>query len=408
MKLKTGACFSLITLVAFLCLSAGAQTYSVIHDFRESIDGSSPNTGVTLKGSALYGPLVLGAGGSASGVYQITKVGSTWTSTALALLSKGGGEVSSRIAFGPDGHLYGAAGIGGTCSYKGYVYELLPPLRICTTLRCYWAEKDLHYFGCGSDGAYGQDGDLVFDQQGNIYGTTGQGGDWNLGTVFKLERSGNDWIEHVLYSFFGQPDGSFVYSGVISDSSGNLYGVASQGGTMNSGTIFELSYDGVGWTEHSIYNFEIGEKPFAGLVQDASGNFYGATMGGGTGGGGTVFELSPAGNSWNYQVLYSFSGANNCGPWAALTLDASGNLYGTTACDGAHNLGNVFKLTNTGNGWVYSSLHDFAGGADGSNPHSNVSIAADGTLYGTTMQGGSFYQQCYNNGGCGTVWMITP
>jgi len=404
MKLKT-ALLSVITVVAWFCPAAPAQTFTVIHKFRETVDGAGPVGGVTMKGDAFYGPLVIGAGGSGSGIYQLRKQGSTWISTALANL---GGQVSSRVAVGPDGHFYGAAEVGGTCSYKGYVYQLLPPLGICKTAQCRWAEKDLHYFGCGSDGAYGQQGDLAFDQQGNIYGTTSQGGDWNLGTVFELERSGNDWTEHVLYSFFGFPDGTLPVSGVIFDKSGNLYGVASQGGTMNSGTVFELSYDGVEWTEHSIHNFEIGEKPLAGLVQDASGNFYGATWGGGSGGGGTVFELSAAGNSWNYQLLYSFSGQSGCGPRAALTLDNSGNLYGTTSCNGANSLGNVFKLAKTGNGWVYTSLHDFTGHEDGAKPFGNVTIGADGTLYGTALNGGSFYKQCYNNGGCGTVWMITP
>jgi uncharacterized repeat protein (TIGR03803 family) len=407
MKLKSLISLSQIILAACLLLTAHAQTFTVIHKFSLTVDGSSPAAGLTMKGDAFYGPLTVGVGGSASAVYQLTEQGSTWTSTVLAPLSKGAGQVSSRVAFGPDGHLYGAARIGGTCSYKGYLYQLLPPLGICKTARCSWAEKDLHYFGCGSDGAYGQDGDLAFDQQGNIYGTTPEGGDWNLGTVFELEGSGNDWTEHVLYSFFGQPDGALPFGGVIFDKSGNLYGVAAQGGTMNSGTVFELSYDGVEWTEHSIYNFEIGEKPYAGLVQDASGNFYGATMGGGSGGGGTIFELSPVGNSWNYQVLYSFSGQNNCGPWAALTLDNSGNLYGTTFCNGANSLGNVFKLAKMGDAWVYSSLHDFTGQDDGAQPVSNVIIGADGTLYGTASNGG--YPNCGNPPtGCGTAWMITP
>ena len=80
------------------------------------------------------------------------------------------------------------------------------------------------------------------------------------------------------------------------------------------------------------------------------------------------------GDNWTFQVLYSFSGMRgfNCGPWASLTSDAVGNLYGTTQCDGANSHGNIFKLTNTPSGWVYTSLHDFTGGADGSGPRSNV------------------------------------
>ncbi len=133
---------------------------------------------------------------------------------------------------------------------------------------------------------------------------------------------------------------------------------------------------------------------------DASGNLYGATDSGGSGGGGVVYELSPSGNAWTFTVLYSLAGTSTCGPAAALTMDAAGSLYGTTLCDGANKFGNVFKLTNTGNGWTYTSLHDFSGANDGLNPVSNVTIDADGNLYGTT--GGDGYIHV------GTVWMIKP
>jgi uncharacterized repeat protein (TIGR03803 family) len=395
---------SLITIVAAFSLAAQAQTFSVIHEFQFAVDGKAPGAGVTIRGDALYGTLLTGRSGDST-VYQIRKVGSTWVTAVLARLYKEQGSTESRAVFGPDAHLYGVNVYGGACSY-GYVYQLLPPLGICKAAQCYWTENDIHSFGCPGDGAVGQSGDLVFDQAGNIYGTTAQGGDSGLGTVFELQRSGDGWTEHILYSFHSQSDGTLPVSGVIFDNSGNLYGVTTSGGTMNSGTVFELSYNGVAWTEQSIHNFDSGEEPSAGLVQDASGNFFGATEGGGSGGGGTVFELSPAGSSWNYQVLYSFSGQNDCGPWAALTLDNSGNLYGTTACEGAHNLGNVFQLTKTENGWVSSSLYDFTGGEDGAKPRGNVTIGADGTLYGTASLGGSAEGQCPL--GCGTAWMITP
>lgn len=109
-------------------------------------------------------------------------------------------------------------------------------------------------------------------------------------------------------------------------------------------------------------------------------------------------------------MLHSFPGTKGtyCGPSAALSLDSAGNLYGTTLCDGANQQGNVFKLTNTANGWVYSSIYDFTGGSDGGRPVSNVTIDTDDTLYGTATQGGSFAGDCVYNSGCGTVWMIKP
>ncbi len=88
-------------------------------------------------------------------------------------------------------------------------------------------------------------------------------------------------------------------------------------------------------------------------------------------------------------------------------MDGSGNLLGTTACDGIYNQGNVFKLSNTQNGWVYTSLHDFTGGTDGGlEVLSNVAIDTDGTLYGTTSEGGDM--NCNEGYGCGVVWMIKP
>jgi len=108
-------------------------------------------------------------------------------------------------------------------------------------------------------------------------------------------------------------------------------------------------------------------------------------------------------------LLYSFVGRLNpseCGPQEALTMDSSGTLYGTTACDGAHNLGNIFKLIPSNGGWTYTSLHDFTGGSDGANASSTVTIDASGNLYGTVQDGGE--GTCGNGDGCGVVWEITP
>ncbi len=148
--------------------------------------------------------------------------------------------------------------------------------------------------------------------------------------------------------------------------------------------------------------------PYTGVIRDSVGNFYGASSDGGNGGGGTIFELSPVGDTWTFTVIYSFTGRQGsyCGPRASLSMDGSGNLYGTTNCDGANGWGNVFKLTNTQTGWVYTSLHDFADGTDGADAISIVTIDTDGTLYGTANSGGNL--SCNAPFGCGTVWMIKP
>ena len=113
------------------------------------------------------------------------------------------------------------------------------------------------------------------------------------------------------------------------------------------------------------------------------------------------FEFSPSGGGWNFSVLHSFSGTEGReGPIAGLTMDANGNLYGTTFLDGAFGFGNVFKLTKSNGSWNYASLHDFSGGADGGGSYGTVLIDAAGNLYGTAMGGGAT--------GDGVVWEITP
>jgi uncharacterized repeat protein (TIGR03803 family) len=134
------------------------------------------------------------------------------------------------------------------------------------------------------------------------------------------------------------------------------------------------------------------------------GNLYGTTGSGGAFGGGTVFKLTPSGGgSFTFTLLFSFTNSTlltGTGPQATLTMDAAGNIYGTTTNDGAFGQGSVFKLTPSGGGYTFTSLHDFTGGTDGGRPFSNVVFDAAGNLYGTTLQGGA--------NAAGVVFEITP
>ncbi len=391
-------------LALFATPAAHAQTYSVIHTFSgDPGTGSNPSAGVTIRNGILYGTTNFSMFQSGPGaVYQIQHLGENWITTTISQLSAGGYTTGSRVLFGPDGHPYGTTVQGGSNNF-GMVFDLVVRATICKTANCFWTENVLYQFQGIPDGYWPGYGDLVWDKDGNIYGTTIDGGQHGYGSVYELTRSGNSYTESVVYSFTGS-DGAYPYNGVIFNSTGHLFGTTVAGGSSNLGAVYELTYSpGVGWVNTVLYSFQNGSDgsdPFGGLLVDASGNLYGTTDEGGSGGGGIVYELSPSGNGWTFTVLSSFAGNSACGPQAPLTMDAAGNLYGTTMCDGTQHLGTVFKLTNTGNSWTYTSLHDFAGGTDGKYPRSNVTFDANGNLYGTTEEGG-FKDN-------GVVWMIEP
>ena len=189
----------------------------------------------------------------------------------------------------------------------------------------------------------------------------------------------------------------FPWVALSSTTKGNLFGTTLQGGSNNLGVIFELTnIPGVGWTEQVLYNFQgagDGANPFVGLTFDSGGNIYGTSSGLSTGGG-TVFELSPSGNSWVFTTLYSIPDGDH--PYGGVVFGLDGGLYGTFLTSGFWR-GSVFKLTNTQNGWQYSSLHDFG---VYEYPECTVAFDTQGNLYGTTTGGGAYDD--------GAVWMIQP
>ena len=389
--------------------AAQAQTLHVLHNFTGQ-DGAAPYAGLTERQGNLYGDTPFLGPYGAGTVYELQRTGSNCVFNTLYSFTGGddGYLPEAGVTFGPDGLLYGGTAAGG----KGYgvVFSLRPPATFCRSVPCPWTENVLYPFQDGSDGSYDAYSAPVFDRAGNIYGTTPLGGAYGLGTVYQLAPSGNGWREKVIYSFAG-PDGFSPVSGIILDSTGNLYSTTLSGGSGNAGTVFELSPLGSGWTEKVIYSFQNGSdgsRPAVALIFDLSGNLYGATSTGGSGGGGTVFKLSPAGDSWTYSLLYSFTGSPNCGPnrGATLALSDAGNLYGTTNCDGTYGYGSIFKLTQSGSRWIYTSLHDFTGGSDGGYPFSNVVFDTNGDLYGTAAFGGDL--NCNAPYGCGIVWELTP
>jgi uncharacterized repeat protein (TIGR03803 family) len=278
----------------------------------------------------------------------------------------------------------------------------------------------LHSFTGGDDGAFPY-GDITFDRVGNIYGTTSGGGSSSCeiikgvigcGTVFKLSPNADgSWTNTTLYEFQGASDGGIPYAGVILDQAGNIYGTTPYGGTgtclynLGCGAIFQLTPSGSGWVETSLHEFSGGPDgggPGA-LIFDNAGNLDGPAASGGAGLG-TVYQLTPAQGSWTFSVLYTFTGSHADGATAALTLDAAGNLYGTSAGGGANGgFGTVFKLTLSNGKWTYSSLHDFdLTGSDGGLLYSSVVLDAGGNVYGTASSGP------YPSPDAGVIFEITP
>ena len=175
-----------------------------------------------------------------------------------------------------------------------------------------WVETPLYRFGGGSDGANPYGADIIFDQAGNIYGTTYNGGAGTCaggcGTVYKLTPSNGSWTETVLYSFTQGGDAQHPWGGVIFDQSGNLYGTTVYGGVYGNGAIYKLTPSGSGWTESILYSFTggtDGANPYAGLISDQAGNLYGAAASAGSGNGGTAFELARSNGGWTFNLLYT-------------------------------------------------------------------------------------------------------
>lgn len=239
-------------------------------------------------------------------------------------------------------------------------------------------------------------GNLIADSAGNLYGTTESGGakgEW--GTVYKMAPDGTVTI---LYSFTDGSDGALPMGGVVMDAAGNLYGTTAGDLGFTKGTVFKLAPDGTFTVLHSFTGLSDGKVPFAGLVPDGMGGFYGATSQGGDASDGTIFRISTDGTQ--FKVL------SDIGTTAPLIRDSAGNLYGT-AGGGDFGLGEVFELDAAGNRTVVYSFGK-SGAGDGRVPASGLTRDAAGNLYGTTQFGGSEQPPCPALEGCGMLFKIDP
>ena len=266
--------------LAAMPLASRAGTLTVIHNFTGGGDGASPVDGLMMNAKgALFGTA---SSGGAAGLGAVFKIGGRGAETVLHSFQGGsdGATPNGGVIDDASGTMFGTTTVGGN-SGAGTVYSLRGK-----------TETVLYSFAGGSgDGSDPQAG-LVMDASGNLYGTTCAGGASGNGTVFELvapKSKTGAWTEKLLYSFGTGADGTAPVGRVVFDAAGNLYGTTSAGGASGYGTVFQLQ-PGATWKEnilHSFQNADDGYTPYAGLVADAAGNFYGAATAGGSNGGGT-------------------------------------------------------------------------------------------------------------------------
>ena len=394
------------------CQLTQAQTFSVLYSFTGA-GGAVPGANLTLIGLNLYGTTSYGGAFSAGTVFKLTSTGIESVLHSFAGGPSDGYGPGSGLIYVKN-NFYGTTFYGGA-NGSGIVFKLNPKTG---------SETNLHNFAGGpSDGSGPQNqGALVMDASGDLYGTTTGGGFlgcnvngfYGCGAVFKLTGTSS---ETLLYRFCSQTncvDGQNPIAGLVTDSTGNLYGTTFYGGTYGYGTVFKLN-PATG-QETMLYSFiggSDGEGPVGSLIM-INGNLYGTALHGGSPGPGcdsngyvgcgTVFELTTTGQE---KVLYRFCSQTNCtdgaNPAAGLIKDAKGNFYSTTYNGGAFGVGTVFRLNSTGKETVLHSFCSAINCTDGTNPHGSLVRDKVGNLYGTTMHGGG--SGC---GDCGTVFKLAP
>jgi uncharacterized repeat protein (TIGR03803 family) len=388
--------------------TTSAQTFTVLYSFTGGPDGGDPFAGLVLDSADnLYGITTNGGTGTCvqdflSGcgtVFRVTKQGAE---TVLHSFQGGSdGEFpNGGLALDDRGYLFGTTVNGGATANGGLGFGILFSLDKSGT------EHILHRFTGGTDGAY-PSATLTLDQ-GHLYGTSDSGGDLSCGfqdkgcgTLFGLDASRGS----VVHRFAGAPsDGrSPGYGALLIDSAGNFYGTTGEGGSADAGTVYKVDRNGQSTVLYSFSGKSDGCEPLGSLAADEHGTLYGAASECGDFNKGTLFKIDSTGS---FTVLYAFSGGADDGnaPFGGVTLDRSGNLYGTTLFGGNCGLelggcGTVFKLNPNGHMTI---LHTFEGETDGSSPWCNVILDAAGNLYGTTSMGG------LGGNGAGTVWKLAP
>ena len=391
-KLSFGGVLALTVLSALLLIAfqpAYAQTEKVLYSFGSySGDGQNPGYAPLIHQGNFYGTTPYGGAYSYGTVFKVTASGKESLLYSFCSQSNctDGENPSSGVIIDKDGNLYGTTLNGGAQNW-GALFKITPTGQ----------ESVLYSFGAYSGDGEWPGGGLIMDKVGNLYGTTAIGGANSSGTVFKVTPTGEEIVLYSFYTYSG--DGSSPQAGLIMHGNGNFYGTTSGGGANGSGTVFKVTPTG---EETVLYSFGShsgdGGTPFTGLVMDKDDNLYGTTSSGGAHKFGTAFKLTPSGEE---KVIHSFGAGNEDGRGPnQLIIDKAGNLYGTTALGSGKCYGTVFELTPAGKVTILHRFYPDTG--DGYDPQAGVVMNNKGNLYGTTAAGGTA-AYAY-----GTVFELTP
>ncbi len=383
-----------------LTISAQAQTFSYLADFNGANGASPEGSVVQATDGNFYGTTDIGGANGEGTVFRMTPSGDVSTIYSFCSQPKcaDGAFPFAAPILGSDGNLYGAtAGGGSDAAYifgSGVIYKMTLDGKITV----------LHIFCLSLPCTDGQSPmGLTLASDGNFYGATDVGGKYAGGVVFQLSPAGKFKLLYTFCSRANCADGETPFSPPIEGHDGNFYGAAYGGGTRGGGVVYELTALGVYKVLYNFCNagFEIchtGADPFS-IVQSANGNFYGTTAYGGryasqfTAGGGTVFELT---STNQYIQLASFDNTH-ANPAGGLTLASDGNFYGVAQDDSPNLSGTIFKITPEG---AVTSLHNFFGNENGYAALGPLFQATDGNFYGTTIYGPGI-------GGFGTIYRLS-
>jgi uncharacterized repeat protein (TIGR03803 family) len=324
MSIRTSALCAVITMAAISVLLLcprpaqaetveqleNVKTESVLYNFTGMPDGQNPSSRLTLNNGNLYGTTFFGGEGACTGADANGNITVVGCGTVFELSPNGSGGWTESI-----------------------LYSFCPSYPSCV------------------DGANPVFSYLLFDSEGNMYGTAYNGGTNGDGVVFELKPAGGGtWTESVLYSFANSPDGANPINGLIMDSKGNLYGSTFAGGSAGgNGTVFEMSPTFGGWTESPLYPVPSNGSGLA--INPVNGYIYGTTYG-------TVYALVPTqAGGYLLKTVYTFSSGTE--PISTPAFDTAGNIYGTTAAGGKYNSGVIYKLTQSGNTVSAKVIADF-------------------------------------------------